>query len=128
VDQPPEKDGRTPAHHRLGDGEGIGTIDMIDAEIPPDVGQLPDGLVKIRRKDRQRNRVDGARGGATQNGEGIARAFAPDIADGKQNADLISRPRPSTRQNQCRPPSCPSSVMNLTEFSGSRAQGLSACE
>ena len=103
VQQPAEGHHRQPwcagAHH----AQRVGAVDLLGAELRPDIGDLAHRCIMAVGLAGQGGRVDRAGRGAGDDLVGAVRRradLAGDVGDGPQHAHLIGRTRPAAGQQQ----------------------------
>ena len=102
-DHPADRHHRQPARAGADHAERIGAVDLLGAEVLPDVDEPGDGLVEGVGTARQRGGVDRAGRRAGDDGKGVAgggAAVAPDLRDRLQHADLVGGARAAAGENQ----------------------------
>jgi hypothetical protein len=91
-DRPADRHHRQPARAGADDAERVGAVDLLGAEVLPDVDEAGDRLVEAVGAARERSGVDRARRRAGDHRERVAAlgsALAPDLRDRLQHADLV---------------------------------------
>ena len=106
---PPARDDPADRHHRqpacagADHADRVGPVDLLGAEVLPDLGERAHAGVEVGRAAGERGRVDRASRRAGDDRERVARRrdrLAPDLRHRLEHADLVGRTRATAREHE----------------------------